>query len=172
MIISITFILFITGLLFFGSLPFISIYKKRKKEKMFRQLSKEGATNNLIFCSQEILENKVIGFDGLHRKIVVIEQNKNKYSSSIICLDEVSHCQLMTEKGIIEPHDFKTTEHQIEPGILGLQFEFKNHHESAFIIFTNGLLKSQMEFALLKAKAEYWCVMFSKMLNRHLSARA
>lgn len=172
MIISITFILFISGLLFFGVLPFFSIYERRKKEKMCRQLSREGASNNLIFCSQEILDNKVIGFDGIHRKILVLEQNRNKYTSSVISLDEVAHCQLVTDKGNIEPRDFKTTEHQLRAGILGLQFEFNNHHESASIIFTNGLRKSQREFALLKAKAEYWCILFSKMLDQHLSVRA
>lgn len=172
MIITITFILFIIGFLFFGSLPFISIYAKRKKEKLFRQLSKEGATNHLIFCSQEILDNKVIGFDGIHRKILVLEQNKNKYTSSIISLDEVMHCQLLTDKGFIEPCDFKTMGQQIRKGILELQFEFNNHHEAASIIFNNGLMKSKKEFDLLKAKAEYWSVMFSKMLNQPISVRA
>ncbi|MEO8821006.1 MAG: hypothetical protein ABI374_09210 [Ginsengibacter sp.] len=172
MIITITSVLFIVGLLFFGSLPFISIYEKRKKEKLCRQLSKEGANQNLIFCSQEILENKVIGFDGIHRKILVLEKNKNKYTSSVISLDEVLHCQLLTDEGIIEPRDFKKLGQQIKTGILELQFEFSNQHEAASIIFNNGLMKSKREFDLLKAKAEYWCVMFSKMSSQQMSARA
>ena len=94
MILTIAFILFAIGLLFFGSLPFISNRDKRKTERLFRQLSNEGAKNGLTFCSQEMLENKVIGIDGIHRKILVLEQNKNKYNTSIISLDEVHHCQL------------------------------------------------------------------------------
>lgn len=172
MIITITFILFIIGFLFFGSLPFISIYAKRKKEKFFRRLSKEGANNNLIFCSQEMLDNKVLGFDGIHRKILVLERTRNKYTSSIISLDEVAHCQLITDNGIIEPRDFKTLGEQIRTGVLELQFEFNNHHQAASIIFNNGLMKSKREFALLKAKAEYWSIMFSKMLNQQVSVRA
>ena len=172
MIITITFILFIFGFLFFGSLPFISIYATRKKEKLCRQLCKEGANQNLIFCSQEILDNKVIGFDGIHRKILVLERNKKKYNCSIISLDEVVHCQLLTNKGVIEPNDFNTIGQQIRKGILELRFEFSNHHEAASIIFNNRLIKSKREFDLLKAKAEYWCVMFSKMSNHSISVRA
>lgn len=172
MIITITFFTFLIGLLFFGSLPFISIYARKKKEHFFRQLSKEGASNNLIFCSQEILNDVVIGFDGIHRKILVLERNKKNYSSNIISLDEVEHCKLLTDEGIIEPNDFKKLGRQIRTGILELQFEFSNHHESASIIFNNSLSKSAREFALLKAKAEYWCVMFSKMLNQQVSVRA
>lgn len=172
MIITITFYAFLVGLLFFGSLPFISIYARKKKESFFRQLSKEGASNNLIFCSQEILNNTLIGFDGIHRKILVLEKNKKDYSSQIISLDEVEHCQLLTDEGIIEPNDFKKLGQQIKSGILELHFEFSNHHESASIIFNNGLVKSAREFALLKAKAEYWCVMFSKMRNQQISVRA
>lgn len=172
MILTITFIVFVLGLLFFGSLPFISNYSKRKKEKFFRRLSKEGASNNLIFCSQEILDNKVIGFDGIHRKILVLERNNKKYTSSIISLDEVQHCQLITDEGILDSTEFKTVSQQTKTGILELQFEFSDHHQPASIIFSKGFMKTKREFALLKAKAEYWCVMFSKMLNHQMSARA
>ena len=172
MIITITLILFLVCFLFFGSLPFISIYSKRKKDQLFRQLSKEGANHNLIFCSQEILDNKVIGFDGIHKKILVLERNNKKYTSSIISLDEVQHCHLLTEEGVCEPGNFKELADHFRTGILELQFEFNNHHEPASIIFNNDLTKSKREFALLKAKAEYWCVMFSKLLSQRVSARA
>jgi hypothetical protein len=33
-------------------------------------------------------------------------------------------------------------------------------------------MRPKREFALLKAKAEYWCVMFSKMLNQQAVVRA
>ncbi len=171
MIMIVTFLLFITGLLFYGCLPFISIYAKRKKEKLFRQLSKEGATNELTFCSQEILDNKVIGIDGIHRKILILEQNRKTYTTSIISLDEVLHCQLLTDEGVFDSDDFKTVGQQISTGVLGLQFEF-NNRQAASIIFNNNLTRPKREFALLKAKAEYWCVMFSKMLNQQVSVRA
>jgi hypothetical protein len=167
-IITVSFILFIIGLLFFGSLPFISNYDRRKKEKLFRQLSREGATNGLTFCSQEILQDKVIGVDGIHRKILILERKKNLYNTSIISLDEVHHCQLVTNEEISDPAK-KTFGQQISAGALELRFEFNNHHQASSIIFTNGLNNSKRDLVLLKAKAEYWAVMFSKMLNQQVS---
>ena len=168
MIITVTFILFIIGLLFFGSLSFTSVYAKRKKEKMFRQLSREGITNGLTFCSQEILEDKVIGIDGIHRKILILEQKKNTYQTSIISLDEVQHCQLVDDE-VVFPDDCKNLGQQIKTGVLELQFEFNNHRQAASITFATGLTNSKRELALLRAKAEYWSVMFSKMLNQQVS---
>ena len=168
MIITLIFILFIIGLLFFGSLSFISVYAKRKKEKMFRQLSREGITNGLTFCSQEILEDKVIGIDGIHRKILILEQKKNTYQTSIISLDEVQHCQLVDDE-VVFPDDCKNLGQQIKTGVLELQFEFNNHRQAASITFATGLTNSKRELALLRAKAEYWSVMFSKMLNQQVS---
>ena len=172
MIVTITFILFMSGLLFFGSVSLISRNAKWKKESFFRQLSKEGAANGLIFCSQEILENKVIGFDGIHRKILVLEKNKHSYNSSIISLNEVHHCQLVTPEGAFNPADCKNFSEKIKSGALTLQFQFNNSQKTASINFTNGVRSSQRELALLRAKAEYWCVMFSKMLNTQISVRA
>lgn len=168
-IITISFILFIIGLLFFGSLPFISNYDKRKKVKLFRQLSKEGVMNGLTFCSQEILEDKVIGVDGIHRKILILEQKKKAYTTSIISLDEVHHCQLVTNEDLSDPANTSFGQ-QIKAGALELRFEFNTSHQAASILFTNGLTNSKRELALLKAKAEYWSVMFSKMLNQQVSA--
>ena len=166
-ILTVSLILFATGLVFSGSLSFIAAYDKRKKEKLFRQLSKEGATNGLVFCSQDILENKVIGIDGIHRKILILEQKKNTYHTTIISLDEVQHCQLVTGEEV-DPADCKNLGQQIKTGVLELQFEF-NNHQAASIIFANSLTNSKRELALLRAKAEYWCVMFSKMLNQRVN---
>ncbi len=172
MIVTVTFILFIAGLLFFRSLPFISMHAKREKEKFCKQLSKEGSANGLIFCSQEILQNTVIGFDGIHRKIMILEKNKNTYHTSIISLDEVQHCQLVTPEEAFNPAECNNLSSKIKNGALELRFEFTNPQRSASISFTNGLINSKRELALLRAKAEYWCVMFSKMLNPHMSVRA
>src|SRR5674476_1516458 len=95
----ITLILFSLVVLIFRSLTFFIKTDKKKRESLFLRLSQEGTANNLTFCSQEILQNKVIGFDGIHRKILILEKIKHKYNSSIISLDEVQHCELITNSG-------------------------------------------------------------------------
>ena len=168
MILNAAIIILVTGFLFFGSLSFTPVYAKRKKERLFRQLSREGATNGLIFCSQEILENKVNGIDGIHRKILILERRKHTYQTSLISLDEVQHCQLVSDETVLI-EDCRNLGQQIKSGVLELRFEFNNHRQSASIIFANGLTNSKRELALLRAKAEYWSVMFSKMLNHQVS---
>ncbi len=172
MIVTIAFIIFMAGLFFFCFISFISTQAKWEKERICRQLSKEGAAKNLTFCSQEILQNKVMGFDGIHRKIMIVEKNKGAYNTSIISLDEVQHCQLVTPEGTFDPVNCKNFSSKIRNGALELQFQFSNSHQNASISFANGLISSKRELALLGAKAEYWCVMFSKMLNPQMSVRA
>jgi|SRR6185437_10947045 hypothetical protein len=146
--------------------------EKKKKEKLFFRLSQEGTANNLTFCSQEILQNKVIGIDGIHRKIMILERIKNSYNCSIICLDEVQHCELVTSDGFLNTSNLRRFEIEKSLAAIELQFEFKNQAQPASITFYDSLSNSKRELALLKAKAEYWSVMLSKMLNRQVSVRA
>jgi hypothetical protein len=144
---------------------------RRKKENLFLRLSLQGTQNNLTFCSQEILQNKVIGIDGIHRKIMIVEKIKKNYNYSVISLDEVQNCELVTTSGVF-PNDIKKTEKDNTTQAVELLFEFKDHARPASIIFYNGLVNSKKEFFLLKAKAAYWNVMLSKLLTRQATANA
>ena len=156
-------------------LCFLSLFiknEKKKKERLFIRLSQEGTANDLTFCSQEILQNKVIGIDGIHRKIMILERIRNSYNCSIICLDEVQHCELVTSDGFLNTSNLRRFEIEKSLAAIELQFEFKNQAQPASITFYDSLSNSKRELALLKAKAEYWSVMLSKMLNRQVSVRA
>jgi hypothetical protein len=170
--IFITYILFLAALIFYGSLTFFSRTSKKNKEKLFLHLGQEGTANNLTFCSQEILQNKVIGIDGIHRKIMILEKVKHKYNCSIISLDEVHNCELVTNSGSLHAGNLKRISKERAPGAIELQFEFNNQAQPASIIFYDALINSKRELVLLKAKAEYWRVMFSKMLTKQVSVRA
>jgi hypothetical protein len=160
-------------LIFFGSLPFFTLYAKKKKEDLVRKLCREGAAHDLIFCSQEILQNKVMGIDGIHRKIMILEKTKKTYHCSTISLDEVHDCRLVTQSNVMTMDISKTVRVNARPTTtLALQFEFNNHSQPASIIFSNGLIAKGRELDFLKAKAEYWCIMFSKMLNKPVEVLA
>lgn len=158
--------------LFYVSLSFFASTSKKKMESLIRKLNMEGAANHLTFCSQEILQNKVLGIDGVHKKIMILEKKKDGYYSSIISLDEVCDCKLVTQSGSIENGNLKKRISESRPVSLELQFDFNNHIQPASIVFSNGIQNSKKEFAFLKAKAEYWCIMFSKMLNPQMEVRA
>ena len=168
----IIFIVFIAAALIFHFISLVTNTTQKKKENLCLRLSREGTVNNLTFCSQEILQDKVIGIDGIHRKIMILEKKKDGYYSSIISLDEVHDCQLVTSQGLINNSNFKRVAGINHPATLELQFEFNNHIQTASIIFSNGIANSKKEFAFLKAKAEYWCIMFSKMLSPRMEVRA
>ncbi len=171
--ITIVFILFAAGLLFFGSLPFFTAYAKKKKEDMVRKLCREGAAHDLIFCSQEILQNKVMGIDGIHRKIMILEKTKKTYHCSTISLDEVHDCRLVTQSNLMTMDTNKNVRVNARPATtLALQFEFNNNSQPASIIFSNGLITPGRELDFLKAKAESWCAIFSKMLNKPIEVMA
>lgn len=171
--ITIAFILFATSLLFFGSLPYFTWYAKKKKEALVRKLCHEGAAHNLTFCSYEILENKVIGIDGIHRKIMIVEKTKKAYHCSSISLDEVQDCRLVTQSNLMTmDHNKNIRVNAHAATTVALLFEFNNNPQPASIIFSNGLITPGRELDFLKAKAEYWCIMFSKMLNKPVEAVA
>lgn len=155
----------------FRSLIFLSKHAKKKKENSFKQLSHEGAANNLIFCSQEMLQNKVIGIDGIHRKILIVEKIKNKYNSSLISLNEVQNCKLITKYKTQEKCGSKKTEGKKNLFAIELQFEFRNRAKTVSIMFYDSFVNSQRELVLLKAKAEYWNIMFSKMISGPVRVR-
>ena len=141
--ITITFILTSVALLFFVALRSISVLAKEKKEKLFRQLSKEGAANGLTFCSQEMLSDKLIGIDGIQRKILILEKNKKSYNTSVISLEEVHDCRLVSNETDINAAHFKTFSEQLRNVVLELRFEFNNSQKTTSINFTKGLISSK-----------------------------
>lgn len=153
---------------------FLFFYKNERKKKvnLFRRLSHEGTANNLTFCSQEILQNKVIGIDGIHRKIMILEKINKSYNCSIISLDEVQNCGLVKNCGSLATTNLKKFERERNLHAIELQFEFKNQVQPASIIFYDSLINSKRELVLLKAKAEYWSQMLSKLVVRQVPLHA
>ena len=165
-----TTIAFISAAILF--LPLVSKFYKnsqKTKENLALRLSIEGTANNLTFCSQEMFENKVVGIDGINRKILIVEKEKKSYRCSLIALDEIQNCEVITSSGSIRRSEENNAGLKKNRSAIALQFEFKNAHQPASITFYDSYLNSKREMALLKAKAEYWRVMLSKMLTHQVS---
>jgi hypothetical protein len=162
---EITLTLLAATVLIFGSFNYFHKNPKKKKENLFLKLSREGSANNLVFCSQEILQNKVIGIDGIHRKIMILERSRKDYNCSVIALDEVQNCELVSSCGALNSENLKNLEIEKKPHAIELQFAFKDQAQRASIIFYDSLINSKRELVLLKAKAEFWKVMLSKLLT-------
>ncbi|MEO6221499.1 MAG: hypothetical protein ABIO81_13785 [Ginsengibacter sp.] len=168
----IIYILFITTTFIFSALNFFTGTIQKKKENLCLHLNLEGAAHNLIFCSQEILQDKIIGIDGIHRKIMILEKIKKKHHCYIISLDEVQNCELITSGGYLNAVNLKRFGIEENPDAVELQFDFKNYAQPVSIMFYDSLVNSKKELEFLRAKAEYWRVMFSKMLTIQVRVRA
>lgn len=158
--------------LFFRLVPYIFHNEKKEKQNLCLRLSQEGTANDLVFCSQEIFHHMVIGFDGIHRKIMMLEKSEKQYNCSVISLDEVQNCELITNRGDYEDDNGYHKQADKELQAIELHFQFKNHAQPASIIFYDSLRNSKRELFLLKAKAEYWSEMFSKMITQQVRVRA
>jgi hypothetical protein len=163
------FILFTSAVILLGFLPFFYKNSRKKKENLFVRLSREGSANNLTFCCQEILQNKVLGFDGINRKVMILEKVEHHYNCDVISLDEVQNCSVKICNGTSNHghHDYSKMEKKTQS--IELQFEFKNSATVTSIIFYQNSFNSRKELALLKAKAEYWKAMFSKILFKKVA---
>jgi len=86
--------------------------------------------------------------------VVVLEKVDRKYKTSVWSLDEVESCELK------KSFSLSKNLNKIE-----LQFGFKNNSTPAYVTFYDQFVNSKREIVLLKAKAEYWSLMLSKMLS-------
>src|SRR5690348_8572319 len=72
--------------------------KKQKRKAMHQLLqtfSRTGSNHNLWFSSQEVLKDRAIGLDGIHRKILVLKRIDNlSFESFVIDLNEVKSCSV------------------------------------------------------------------------------
>jgi len=48
--------------------------KVKKRNQLLNRFSELGTIHNLSFSSQEVLNNSIIGLDGINRKILVLSQ--------------------------------------------------------------------------------------------------
>ena len=67
--------------------------RQKTTTELLNHFSKLGTENNLSFSSQEILQNCIIGLDGIQRKLLILKKNdEDKYDSLILDLNDVKSC--------------------------------------------------------------------------------
>ncbi len=143
----------------------ISIHNKHKREAMnhlLNQFSQAGTENNLSFSSQEVLNNSVLGLDGLNRKILVVRKQDHEYTSLIIDLNEVQTCVVKKLYGTIKSDSYKEgkLEQYLEQIVLHFDLGGK---PSVEIVFYKNFENHVYEIMELEQKARRWEVILSKM---------
>ena len=143
----------------------ISIHNKHKREAMnnlLKHFSQLGTENNLNFSGQEILNNCILGLDGVNRKILVVAKEDGFYSSFMIDLNEVKGCTVKKIYGTIKVGDLK--DHKLDQYLekIILHFEF-NRRSPVEIVFYKNHENHIYETQEREQKARHWEAILSKM---------
>jgi hypothetical protein len=143
----------------------VRIHNKQKREAMNQLLDhfrQTGARNALSFSSQEILNNCVLGLDGVHRKVLVVTRENNVFDSLIIDVNEIKNCTVKKIYGTIKAGDLKDhrLEQYLEKIILHLEIIGKASVEIAFFSHADNHLYETKE---LEQKARHWETFLAKM---------
>ena len=150
----------------------VSINNKGRQKttaELLTHFSKAGTENNLSFSSQEILENGIIGLDGIQRKLLVLKKiDEGKYDSLVLDLNDVKSC---SKKKIYRSVNIGTEkkekfENQIDKIVLA--FDFSDNRQPIHISFFDPVMTHIFAMPELEQKAKNWETILTKLLNTDL----
>jgi len=138
---------------------------KKKREQLLHRFSQLGTEYNLSYASQEVLKERVIGLDGVNRKLLVLEETNGQQSYYIIDLEEVKNC---TVNKIYSSGQGSGNQKSMDNPlfIIALQFDFKDKRPPVQLPFYDHLTNHVFETAELEEKAKDWEAILSKMLAK------
>ncbi|MCU7551858.1 hypothetical protein OCK74_22250 [Chitinophagaceae bacterium LB-8] len=134
--------------------------------------SKLVLENNISLSCQEVLNDCIIGIDGIHRKILVVKQTHTSYYQwRMIDFDEIMNCSVKKTYSSIKAGELKerTIEAYLEQ--IDLRLELLNKKEPVEIPFYKQNNKG-LQVPELDRKAKNWQIMLSKMSRRQLKSIA
>lgn len=143
----------------------VGIHNKHKREavnSLLKDFSRLGTEHNLSFSGQEILNQTVLGFDGIQRKILVTTREEEVRDFFIIDLDEVKNCRVKKIQGTINSVDSKDLKPEQFLEKIVLHFDLHSK-PSAQIVFYHNLVNHIYEAQELEQKAKHWESVFLKM---------
>lgn len=145
----------------------VSIDKKQKRNAMnelLRAFHQKGAEYKLSFSSQEILKDTILGLDGMHRKLLVLERAIDKtFSSCVIDLNGVQTCSVKKEYGTINSGELNVKNPEQYLKTISLHFVLYNK-PAVEIVFYNFIREHVHEIAERENKAKHWETILSKLL--------
>ncbi len=150
----------------------ISVERKQKRKCMnglLNRFSKLGSEHNLAFSSQTMLKKYIIGLDGVHRKLLVLNaMPENTTGHFLIDLEEVRCCSVKKVYGSITNGSLKKQRLDQYLEKISLCFEFKTVKEPIEILFYSNIDNAPDQASALEQRARDWEIVLSKMLSRSL----
>lgn len=121
--------------------------------------------HNLTFSGQEILKDSMIGLDGEKKKLLIVNDIKNRPHHYIIDLNEVSSCSVKKYYGRINVNGLKNRKLDQCLEKIVLRFGFHSQKQPADILVYKRTDNDIRELPALELKAKKWMELLSKILS-------
>lgn len=123
-------------------------YKRMKENrKLLEAFDAFVISHNLAIDKKQTLNKNMIGIDRLHLKLVFLENSKGTNQFHLIDLQEISVCQLISQKNTSNGHIRN----------ISLQCTFKQKDKPALILpFYDEMKDNLFKMMRLSKKAAYW----------------
>jgi len=140
--------------------------KKNLAKRKYLHLSKLGTDHNLSFSSSVAIGEKMIGLDGIKKKILVCDYANDQ--SFIIELDKVKAVSLKKEYSDIKPGELDTR--TIEEFLKSIQLRFEYSDKMEVVTFYH---RERDGINLwLQKMSRNWQIMLSKIVGSRKETRA
>lgn len=154
----------------------IELDKKQMRKtasELLNHFSKLGTENNLSFTSQEILENCIIGLDGIQKKLLILKRiDKEEYNSILLDLNEVKICSKKTIYKRINIGTSKKERFENHIDKIVLDFDFIDDRQPVQILFFEHVTSHIFAMSELEQKAKKWETIVSQITNTGLKKTA
>lgn len=137
----------------------------RFNKNRYLQLSELGSKFSMSFSSHEVLGNKIMGLDGIKKKLLILEQTDGQCLSYIIDLDEAKAISVKKIYSSINAGELKKRKIEEFLETIQLHFEFGNGKEDIVLPFYESKIDSIYDLPRLEKKIMNWQMILSKMTS-------
>ncbi|MEP7376838.1 MAG: hypothetical protein ABI675_25795 [Chitinophagaceae bacterium] len=137
----------------------------RYNKTRYLHLSELGSKFSMSFSSHEVLGDKIMGLDGINKKLLVLEQTGGQSRSYIIDLDETKAISVKKIYSSIKAGELKKRRIEAFLKTIQLQFEFGNGKEDIVLPFYESKIDSVYDLPGLERKIKNWQMILSKMIG-------
>ena len=156
------------------SFIFVRLHNKREKKQRVASLAqfiKTGVKHNLVFTHQQILNDKILGFDAAGQKLMVFPSEVTD-TEVVIDLADVESCTVHKEYSNIILSDKKSVRADEVLMQIALKIEFSTNMHPLLIDFFDNRSNDIYEIAELEKKAKEWAGLIAQEIALKKSNRA
>lgn len=146
-------------------------HQKKKTGALLAICSHIASEHNLNLSSQEVSGSRVIGVDGIARKLLIVEYREDKILDTLIELEDVKKCTVKKNYNHVALTGGGNKQESFLQSIT-LEFSFWKNRDAFEISFYDNISNHIYEMSELELKARDWEKMLSKLLQTEARERA